>query len=162
VKRIISLFLAVALAISVSGTALADWPVVGGRGYVSQWYSRHHNAIDIAAECGTRIVAAKNGVVAFAGWKNNGGGWQVTVRTRVDGKDIYAIYAHMRHRPPVVAGQRVQRSVTTLGRVGRTGFATGCHLHLAIWHGRPWYIDSYTSNPWRVVNHGAWLPSRYS
>src|SRR5256885_327041 len=53
------------------------WPVAGG--YISQYFHYGHYAIDIAADAGTKVMAAASGTVTFAGWKNNGGGHQVWV-----------------------------------------------------------------------------------
>jgi LysM repeat protein len=55
------------------------WPVVGGGNYISQYFHYGHYAIDIAADYGSKVRAAGAGTVIFAGWKNNGGGYQVWI-----------------------------------------------------------------------------------
>ncbi|MCJ7711475.1 MAG: M23 family metallopeptidase, partial [Chloroflexi bacterium] len=55
------------------------WPVVGGGNYISQYYHYGHYGVDIAADYGSRVIAAAGGKVIFAGWKSNGGGWQVWI-----------------------------------------------------------------------------------
>ena len=48
-------------------------------GYISQYFHYGHYGVDIAADYGTRDRRAAAGTVIFAGWKNNGGGYQVWI-----------------------------------------------------------------------------------
>jgi murein DD-endopeptidase MepM/ murein hydrolase activator NlpD len=114
---------------SYSGKML--WPVPGG--YISQYFHYGHWAIDIAAPYGTRVLAAAAGRVIFAGWRNNGGGWQVWIS---HGNNIYTTYNHMSSLT-VVTGQTVARG-QQVGRVGMTGDATGPHCHFEVWIGPIW------------------------
>lgn len=109
------------------------WPVVGGGNYISQYYHYGHWAIDIAADYGSKVVAAAGGKVIFAGWKNNGGGWQVWLS---HGGNIYTTYNHM-SAITVSAGESVGRG-TQVGRIGQSGDATGPHLHFEVWVGAIW------------------------
>ena len=68
------------------------WPVVGGGNYISQYFHSGHYGVDIAADYGSRVVAAAGGKVIFAGWKSNGGGWQVWIS---HGSGLYTTYNHM-------------------------------------------------------------------
>ncbi|HLO35244.1 MAG TPA: M23 family metallopeptidase, partial [Candidatus Deferrimicrobium sp.] len=97
-----------------------SWPVAGG--YISQYFHYGHYAIDIAADQGTRAMAAAGGTVIFAGWKNNGGGYQVWI---AHGSGLYTTYNHMMS-VSVGRGQHVGRG-QQVGRVGMTGNATGPH-----------------------------------
>jgi LysM repeat protein len=122
-----------------------DWPVPGG--YVSQGFGctgfayeppfgncpHFHGGIDIAAPSGTPIIAAAAGTIIFAGWKNNGGGYQVWVS---DGHNFYTGYHHMA-AVLVHVGQRVGRG-QLIGRVGMSGSATGPHCHFEVWIGPIW------------------------
>jgi murein DD-endopeptidase MepM/ murein hydrolase activator NlpD len=108
-----------------------SWPVAGG--YISQYFHYGHYAIDIAADRGTTVKAAAAGVVTFAGWKTNGGGYQVWVS---HGSGLYTTYNHMSSLS-VGRGQHVSRG-QMLGRVGMTGNATGPHLHFEVWRGAIW------------------------
>jgi murein DD-endopeptidase MepM/ murein hydrolase activator NlpD len=107
------------------------WPVAGG--YISQYYHYGHYGIDIAADRGTRVNAAGGGTVIFAGWKSNGGGYQVWI---AHGSGLYSTYNHMMS-VSVGRGQHVSRG-QQVGRVGATGFATGPHLHFEVWRGMVW------------------------
>ena len=109
------------------------WPVVGGNNYISQYYHYGHWAIDIAADYGSTVVAAASGTVIFAGWKGNGGGWQVWIS---HGGDLYTTYNHM-SAITVGAGESVGRGAQ-VGRIGQSGDATGPHLHFEVWVGMIW------------------------
>jgi len=71
--------------------------------------------------------------VVFAGWKNNGGGYQVQIS---HGSGLYTTYNHMSSLS-VGTGQSVARG-QRVGRVGATGWATGPHLHFEVWVGGIW------------------------
>ena len=109
------------------------WPVVGGGNYVSQYFHYGHWALDIAATYGSQVVAAAGGKVIFAGWKSNGGGWQVWIS---HGSGLYTTYNHM-SAITVGDGQGVGRG-QQVGRIGQSGNATGPHLHFEVWVGPIW------------------------
>jgi len=109
------------------------WPVVGGNNYISQYFHYGHYAIDIAADYGSTVRAAGGGIVTFAGWKSNGGGYQVWV---AHGSGLYTTYNHM-SAITVGRGQHVGRG-QTVGRVGQSGNATGPHCHFEVWRGPIW------------------------
>jgi murein DD-endopeptidase MepM/ murein hydrolase activator NlpD len=113
-----------------SGGSFA-WPVDGG--YISQYFHYGHYAIDIAADYGTRVKAAAAGTVIFAGWKSNGGGYQVWI---AHGSGLYTTYNHM-SAITVGRGQHVSRG-QQVGRIGQSGNATGPHLHFEVWRGPIW------------------------
>src|SRR5215210_7230308 len=139
-KRIVrALAVALVVALGLPAAASADWPVTTRSSYVSQYYSSGHRAIDIAAPYGTPVVALSWGKTVFAGWKNNCGGYQVWVS---HGNGIYSAYYHLSTELSY-AGEYVTGRTEVIGRVGRTGCATGNHLHLEIWHGYPWRSGSY-------------------
>jgi murein DD-endopeptidase MepM/ murein hydrolase activator NlpD len=113
-----------------SGGAFA-WPVAGG--YISQYFHYGHYGLDIAADPGTTVKAAAGGTVTFAGWKSNGGGYQVWIS---HGSGLFTTYNHM-SSVSVGTGQSVGRG-QRVGRVGSTGYATGPHLHFEVWKGPIW------------------------
>ena len=90
---------------------------------------RQHAGLDIGAPHGAPVVAARAGVVTFAG---DASGYGRTVI--VDhGGGLTTLYAHLEafHVRPgqsVAAGER-------LGAVGSTGLATGPHLHVEVRRG---------------------------
>ena len=107
------------------------WPVSGG--YISQYYHYGHYGLDIAADHGTRVKAGAGGKVIFAGWKSNGGGYQVWIS---HGSGLYTTYNHM-SSVAVGSGQSVGRG-QAVGRIGSSGNATGPHLHFEVWKGQIW------------------------
>lgn len=113
-----------------NGGAFA-WPVAGG--YISQYFRYGHYGLDIAADRGTMVKAAAGGTVIFAGWKSNGGGYQVWL---AHGSNLYTTYNHM-SGVSVGQGQSVGRG-QQVGRVGSSGFSSGPHLHFEVWRGMIW------------------------
>jgi murein DD-endopeptidase MepM/ murein hydrolase activator NlpD len=120
------------------------WPVIGGGNYISQYFTSGHLGLDIAADYGTTIVSPLSGHVIFAGWKSNGGGYQVWIS---HGNGIYTSLNHM-SAVTASTGQDVSRG-QRVGRVGMSGWASGPHLHIEVWIGVPWQSGSYRVNPLR-------------
>jgi murein DD-endopeptidase MepM/ murein hydrolase activator NlpD len=92
----------------------------------------YHTGIDISNVIDTPIQATADGEVMEAGWMDRYG-WGVRVRhTSVQ----ETLYAHLNH-VSVKAGQKVSRGAI-LGTMGRSGNATGVHLHYEVrLNGRP-------------------------
>lgn len=120
------------------------WPVVGGGNYISQYFWSGHPGVDIAASYGTPIVAPLAARVVYAGWNDNGGGYQVWLNF---GNGLYAGMYHM-SAVSVSVGQVVTRG-QQVGRIGQSGWATGPHCHFEVWIGYPWKSGSYRVNPLR-------------
>ena len=86
---------------------------------------RNHNGVDYAARTGTPIKATGDGRTEFAGRK---GGYGKAVIVR-HGNVYTTLYAHMsKFAKGVKTGQTVRQG-QVIGYVGRTGLATGPHLH---------------------------------
>jgi murein DD-endopeptidase MepM/ murein hydrolase activator NlpD len=84
---------------------------------------RAHQGIDYAAPTGTRVRAVGDAVVEHAGPR---GGYGNVVILRHNGQ-YSTVYAHL-SRIAVKRGARVSQN-DTIGLVGKTGWATGPHLH---------------------------------
>ncbi len=110
------------------GGGRMDWPVAGGGNYISQYYHYGHPALDIAGSYGSPVVAAAGGRVIFAGWRSNGGGYQVWIS---HGNGVYTTYNHL-SSVSVGAGQTVGAG-QRIGSLGQSGWATGPHLHFEVW-----------------------------
>lgn len=108
------------------------WPLKDGR--VTQEYRnkkgkrRGHKGIDIAAPKGTNVFAAHDGIVIYAGRKFRGFGKFIILESD-DGR-WGSFYSHLL-KIRVKQGRRVKQG-QVIGNVGRTGRATGYHLHFEI------------------------------
>ena len=94
-----------------------------------------HDAIDIAG-CGygSNIFAAKDGIVVQSSYKYDNGEF-ITID---HGNGYYSLYAHLvSGSRRVKVGDYVVKG-QVIGSMGRTGAATGVHVHFAIWRGYPY------------------------
>ena len=95
-------------------------------------YGRLHAGIDLRAPRGTPIQASAAGKVVFAGY-SGGYGRMIVID---HGSGIQTAYAH-NSRNLVTTGQRVRQG-EVIGNVGKTGNASGNHVHFEFRrHGRP-------------------------
>ncbi len=97
--------------------------------------NRRHRGVDIGAEEGSDIVAARDGIVAYSGNELTGYGNVVILLHR---EGYTTLYAHCQETL-VFAGQ-VVRAGTPIAKVGDTGFAWAPHLHFE-WRQRGWPRD---------------------
>lgn len=88
--------------------------------------STFHQGVDLAAPAGTPIVASRGGTVTSATYSSRSG-YYVTIN---HGDGFSSIYMHMTNYI-VSAGQQVSQG-QCIGYVGKTGVATGNHLHFGI------------------------------
>lgn len=88
--------------------------------------SSYHQGVDLAAPAGTPIYATRAGVVTAATF-GSAAGYYVSIN---HGDGFSSIYMHMSHYV-VYAGQAVSAG-QLIGYVGKTGVATGNHLHFGI------------------------------
>lgn len=93
---------------------------------------RHfHDGVDIAAPKGTKVRAAADGYVAYAGFSPWDGGSRAYVVIIGHANGHESVYAHLQPKRSVRAGQKVKRGVV-IGRVGMTGLTSGPHVHWEI------------------------------
>ena len=86
---------------------------------------RPHRGVDYAAATGTPIKAAGDGRVEFVGRK---GGYGKTIILKHANK-YTTLYGHLNgYKRGIKTGSRVKQG-QTIGYVGKTGLATGPHLH---------------------------------
>ena len=133
-----------------AGTDILDWPMQVGDYYISSTYGlrdnptnpgeiKFHNGIDLAADPGTPILAAADGIVEVVNSTDSWGyGWGYYIKVRHEGGFV-TLYAHcsqiaVRRDEEVYKGQ-------VIGFVGSTGNSTGDHLHFAV------YKNGVVSNP---------------
>lgn len=109
--------------------ATFDWPVDSARmtrGFMPK-KKRPHLGIDLAAPKGTPILASQGGTVIYAGREFRGYGKMVLIES---GEGWATLYAHF-DKILVVEGQKVRQG-EVIGAMGRTGRATGVHLHFEV------------------------------
>jgi murein DD-endopeptidase MepM/ murein hydrolase activator NlpD len=122
-----------------------------------------HDGVDLATFCGDRIVAAHDGTVLaagrhfddFLGWVGDLRPYYARLETKKlwttlpivvvidDGNGYRSMYAHF-GKVVVKPGARVHAG-DLLGYEGRTGHATGCHLHYGLFS--PFERDTFVLDP---------------
>ncbi|MBI5327351.1 MAG: peptidoglycan DD-metalloendopeptidase family protein [Deltaproteobacteria bacterium] len=117
-----------------SGYGFRKDPIAGGR--------RFHYGIDIPAHEGTPVHPSSEGTVIFSGEKQ---GYGNIVEIRHDNGYVTS-YAH-NQKNLVKQGDRVKTS-DIIAMVGRTGRATGPHLHFEV------RIEGFAVNPENILNFG--------
>ncbi|MEO0424884.1 MAG: peptidoglycan DD-metalloendopeptidase family protein [Pseudomonadota bacterium] len=85
---------------------------------------RAHRGVDYAAPAGTPIKAAGDGKVNFRGTKSGYGNTIILQH----GDNITTLYAHLSRFASYKRGARVRQG-DVIGYVGKTGLASGNHLH---------------------------------
>jgi murein DD-endopeptidase MepM/ murein hydrolase activator NlpD len=86
---------------------------------------RAHNGVDYAAPHGTPVRATGDGRVAFMG---NKGGYGRSLEIN-HGQKYSTFYAHLSKFHPTIKNGAYVKQGAIIGYVGRTGLATGDHLH---------------------------------
>jgi murein DD-endopeptidase MepM/ murein hydrolase activator NlpD len=102
-----------------------------------------HQGVDVMANCGVPLVAARGGVVKYKGTHSAAGNYLVIdgVQTGIDNT-----YMHLRDPSPLKKGDTVLTG-QPIGFVGRTGDATACHLHFEEWSAPGWYTGGHAVDP---------------
>jgi murein DD-endopeptidase MepM/ murein hydrolase activator NlpD len=89
-----------------------------------------HSGTDFGVGCGTPVGAAAAGTVLQTGTNPAYGKRVVVEHGVIDGALVATTYNHLEHIA-VRPGQQLLPG-EVLGRVGSTGYSTGCHLHLEL------------------------------
>jgi len=107
------------------------WPV---KGPVTSWFGvrdgRRHDGIDIAVPMGTPILAAESGIVVYSGSQIKGYGNVVILKHR---EGFSTVYGH--HSANRVKVDEQVRKGQVVGYAGKTGLASGVHLHFEVRYG---------------------------
>jgi murein DD-endopeptidase MepM/ murein hydrolase activator NlpD len=101
--------------------------ISAGFGWRVNPWPEFHKGLDLAADYGTPVRAAADGIVRSAGWDAGGFGNKVDVDHE---NGYHTWYAHL-SRFAVSPGERVHKG-ETIAYVGATGEATGPHLHYQV------------------------------
>jgi len=101
-----------------------------------------HQGQDVMAACDTALVAARGGTV-----KANTSQWAAGNYVVIAGDTGYDyVYMHLRDPALPPTGSTVATG-QTIGYVGATGDATGCHLHFELWSPPGWYTGGAPFDP---------------
>ncbi len=111
----------------------AAWRLPTEQGYITQYESWGHVALDITSARGTneRVFPVADGVITGI-FQDNYGAKIVTVNHNINGQFYTSQYVHLSwYAPGIYVGQPVTTN-DCLGGMGATGIATGVHLHLTV------------------------------
>mgnify|MGYP002781465276 CR=1 FL=1 len=106
------------------------WPVenpIRNPGFARPNGHRPHLGLDLKGRKGDAILAAHDGIVVYAGRRFRGYGKMVLVEYD---NNWASLYAHL-DSYNVIMGQEVKGG-QRIGKMGRTGRATGVHLHFEL------------------------------
>jgi hypothetical protein len=92
-------------------------------------WGRMHNGVDMAADFGTPILAAMDGVITRVDFDPGGYGNYITIKHN-DSSISETLYGHM-ESTSVTVGQEVKAG-QPIGAMGSTGGSTGPHLHFEV------------------------------
>jgi murein DD-endopeptidase MepM/ murein hydrolase activator NlpD len=107
-----------------------EWPVDKARltrGFLPDARPRPHLGLDLAAIRGTPIYAAQGGTVIYAGTGFSGYGRFIIIENEIGWATFYSHLDKML----VKNGEKVEKG-QKIGKMGRTGRATGTHLHFEV------------------------------
>lgn len=114
---------------------------------IRQRYRGNHRGLDLTAPMGTDVYAALDGIVIDSGRHKDYGNFVVVDH----GNGVTTLYGH--HKLNFVrTGERVCRG-QKIAEVGRTGRATGPHLHFEL------RLDGVHQNPLPVLNDVEEIPA---
>lgn len=104
-------------------------------------WGKLHEGIDITGPgYGSPIKAANNGIVIQSGYTGTNGNYIVIKHDN----NYYTMYAHLASRSKQVGN--VVMAGDQIGTMGKTGYATGVHLHFGVYKGYP-YRGGVATNP---------------
>ncbi len=104
-----------------------------------------YNAIDVANNCGTLIVAAAGGKVIEAKYNS----WPAGNYVKIEHYNgLITMYGHL-SRISVSAGSKIGQG-EPIGYMGSTGYSTGCHLHFDL-------LSTTAANPLSKYNKGDYV-----
>jgi len=96
---------------------------------------RGHQGQDVFAKCGVKLIANHTGKVQTVDRHSSAGNY-IVLDAKGTGKD-YA-YMHLKDKAIPREGSRVRKG-DKIGEVGKTGNASGCHLHFEKWTSPGYY-----------------------
>lgn len=108
---------------SITGMITSNY---GWRIHPVRGKKRFHAGLDLAAKLGAEVTAPASGKILFAGWKNGYGNV-----IEIDHENGYTSLLAHNSKLLVKAGDIVT-AATVIAKAGRTGVATGVHVHFEV------------------------------
>ena len=99
------------------------------------WKSGFHTGVDFAVPEGTKIIATVDGKVLANKW-GKAYGTQLVVESKIGGKKVWMIYAHLSKLLVKVGADIVKGQV--IAKSGNTGNSSGPHLHFEVRDNARW------------------------
>ncbi len=127
------------------------------RAYKGKW----HNGLDFGAPVGTPVLASEAGVVVSIADQDKycyKGAYGKYVAIK-HGIGLTTMYAHL-SLISVTEGKQVKRG-EVIGYVGKTGYATGAHLHFTVYDSTTFRIDGSTTCGPKMPFGGDLNPRKY-
>lgn len=113
-----------------------------GDGFGAARSGHTHQGMDVFAPCGAQVVAVHAGKVQVSSFQGSAGNY-VVLDASQSAKDF--VFMHLARRL-VSKGQQVSAG-QLIGKNGKTGNASGCHLHFEVWKGPGWYEGGRPRDP---------------
>lgn len=113
----------------------------GGKTTPHYWSNHVHKGIDYPAAIGVDVLAAADGKVVRVGLGDAFGSKSPMVEHVIDGKKVYAIYAHV-SKCLVKVGDKVKKG-QHIAEVGAEGNVSGPHLHFEVIKTMSWAPDAH-------------------
>lgn len=133
------------------GPFVLQWPVRKvkiNRGFIGSGHQTHLG-LDIGGRKGDPILAAHDGIVIYAGSGFRGYGKMIIIEYSPNWATLYAHLSGFKVR----TGQEVSAG-QVIGRMGRTGRATGVHLHFELMRDKePINPEPYLNGPGNVAKY---------
>lgn len=108
------------------------WPTTTNYSITSQ-FSKNHPGIDIVPnDNNLEVYASYSGTIVTNSYKWDGGNYLVLQQDN----GYYSLYCHLSQKL-VNVGDHIEKG-QVIGIMGRTGYATGVHLHYSVWMGYPY------------------------
>jgi len=109
------------------------------QGYYGPFSHKNRAALDFKMKRGTKILAARDGVVTRVKEDSDRGGWNRKYRS--DGNNIVITHAdgsragywHLQHNGALVNVGDTVKQGQLIGLSGKTGYAAIPHLHFIVW-----------------------------
>ncbi len=125
----------------------------GGHGYIFPLPAHHsygdgfgagrgHQGQDVFASCGKKLIAVRDGRVQQVAYQSAAGNY-IVLDSKGTGVDV--AYMHLKKKAIPHEGDKVRQG-ETIGFVGQTGDATGCHLHFERWTAPGYYEGGHASS----------------